>query len=161
MNRDAMEQRDVAQHARKLEAMFGQGVWRWGCSDCGRTGTLAGVWGAAMSAALNRHQAEGLAFGERCRGALYVERDRDLDPGSGVPVYRPDLGLGGVFAAAIAREENRRLFAESFRPNPDVPPLPFDDFPRGIDPVGAALDRLADRFWAFLRRNGFPGWRKH
>lgn len=156
-----MERRDLAQHAQKLEAWFGQGVWRWGCTDCGRTGTLAGVWAAAMNAALNRHQSEGLAYGERCRGAIYVERDAGLDPGAGVDVYRPpSLGLSGVFAAAIAREENRRLFAETFAPNPDVAPLPFDDFERGIGPADP-LDGLAARAWAWLQRNGFPGWRKH
>jgi hypothetical protein len=201
---DEMERRKLDEHARKLERWFGQGVWRWGCSDCGRTGTFAGIWPAAMNAAINRHQSEGLAYGERCRGALFVERDTGLDPGGGLDVYRPpSLGLAGTRAAAIAREETRRLFAEppfpylgerrdygmpgvlvpqstfdtvrpeffgdpapnpfTFRPNPDVDPLPFEDFPRGLvgAPVGDAIGRLADRFWGFLQRNGFPGWRKH
>lgn len=163
-----MERRDLEQHARKLEAWFGQGVWRWGCSDCGRTGTLAGVWAAAMNAALTRHQSEGLAYGERCRGAIYVERDADLDPGGGVDVYSPpSLGLGGVFAAAIAQEENRRLFAEpprevQFNWQRRLSPLPWprpgdQDPPADQDP----LDGLAARAWAWLQRNGFPGWRKH
>lgn len=161
-----MEQRDFERNARKLDREFGQGVWRWGCGDCGRTGTLAGVWVAAMSAALSRHQSEGLAYGERCAGLIFVERDAGLDPGGGVDVYRPpSLGLSGVFAAAIAREENRRLFAE---------PLPREvkfSWQRDLSPLhdqvrfeGARqdpLDGLAARAWAWLQRNGFPGWRKH
>lgn len=160
-----MERRDLDQHARKLEAWFGQGVWRWGCTDCGRTGTLAGVWAAAMNAALNRHQSEGLAYGERCRGAIYVERDAGLDPG-GLDVYRPpSLGLSGVFAAAIAREENRRLFAEPprevvFSWQRRLSPLPPDQVYFAAEHADP-LDGLAARAWAWLQRNGFPGWRKH